>query len=109
MVNILKLRPVMAQARGTDRQADGTGRLYREGKRGMDHVKVKKRQLVHQGTIVDIYKDVVVLPSGGIETWDYVEHRTGASVSKRQTTSRHAKHGYKARNIRLLPIIRPAR
>lgn len=80
MVNILKLRPVMAQARGTDRQADGTGRLYREGKRGMDHVKVKKRQLVHQGTIVDIYKDVVVLPSGGIETWDYVEHRTGASA-----------------------------
>ena len=46
----------------------------------MDHVKVKKRDLIHKGTIVDVYKDVVVLPDGGIETWDYIEHRTGASA-----------------------------
>lgn len=46
----------------------------------MEHVKVKKRELVHKGTIVDVYKDVVVLPNGGFETWDYIEHRTGASA-----------------------------
>ncbi len=46
----------------------------------MDHVKVKKRELMYQGTILDVYKDVVVLPNGGIETWDYVEHRKGAAA-----------------------------
>ncbi|MBQ7677993.1 MAG: NUDIX hydrolase, partial [Lachnospiraceae bacterium] len=46
----------------------------------MEHVKVKKRELVHKGAIIDVYKDVVVLPNGGIETWDYVEHRNGASA-----------------------------
>ncbi len=46
----------------------------------MDHVKVKKREHVYAGTVIDVYKDVVVLPQGGIETWDYVEHRTGASA-----------------------------
>ena len=52
----------------------------------MEHVKVKKRDLVHKGTIVDIYKDVVVLPDGGIETWDYIEHRTGASPAVERYT-----------------------
>ena len=52
----------------------------------MEHVKVKKRELVHQGTIIDVYKDVVVLPNGGIETWDYVEHRTGAAAVVAVTT-----------------------
>lgn len=46
----------------------------------MDHVKVKKRELVYQGAIIDVYKDVVVLPNGGFETWDYVEHRKGAAA-----------------------------
>lgn len=46
----------------------------------MEHVKVKKRELMHKGTIVDVYKDVVVLPNGGIETWDYIEHRNGAAA-----------------------------
>ncbi len=52
----------------------------------MDHVKVKKRDLVYQGTIIDVYKDVVVLPNGGFETWDYVEHRTGAAAVVAITT-----------------------
>ena len=45
-----------------------------------EHVKVKKRELEYKGTIVDVYKDIVVLPNGGFETWDYIEHRTGASA-----------------------------
>ena len=45
-----------------------------------DHVRVKKRELKYSGTVIDVYKDVVVLPGGGFETWDYVEHRTGASA-----------------------------
>lgn len=45
-----------------------------------EHVKVKKRELAYKGAILDVYKDVVVLPNGGFETWDYVEHRTGASA-----------------------------
>ncbi len=52
----------------------------------MEHVKVKKRELVHKGTIIDVYKDVVVLPNGGIETWDYVEHRMGAAAVVPVTT-----------------------
>ncbi len=46
----------------------------------MEHVKVKKRDLMYKGAVVDVYKDVVVLPNGGFETWDYVEHRTGAAA-----------------------------
>ncbi|MBR1628638.1 MAG: NUDIX hydrolase [Lachnospiraceae bacterium] len=46
----------------------------------MGHVKVKKRDLMYAGTVIDVYKDVVVLPGGGFETWDYVEHRTGAAA-----------------------------
>lgn len=53
----------------------------------MEHVKVKKRDLVYKGTILDVYKDVVVLPDGGIETWDYLEHRLGASAVLAVTTS----------------------
>ena len=46
----------------------------------MSHVKVKKKELVYAGTILDVYKEVVVLPNGGFETWDYVEHRKGAAA-----------------------------
>lgn len=46
----------------------------------MDHVEVKKRTLVHRGSIVDVYQDEVQLPDGGAELWDYVEHRKGAAA-----------------------------
>ena len=46
----------------------------------MDHVEVKKRTLVHRGSIVDVYQDEVQLPDGGTELWDYVEHRKGAAA-----------------------------
>lgn len=52
----------------------------------MGHVKVKKRDLVYKGTILDVYKDVVVLPDGGFETWDYLEHRLGAAAVLAATT-----------------------
>ena len=35
----------------------------------MDHVEVKKRTLVHRGSIVDVYQDEVQLPDGGTELW----------------------------------------
>lgn len=43
-------------------------------------VKRIKRELVYQGSILDIYSDSMELPDGTIEKWDYVEHRKGAAA-----------------------------
>lgn len=43
-------------------------------------VKRVKRELVYQGSILDIYNDSMRLPDGKIEHWDYVEHRKGAAA-----------------------------
>lgn len=43
-------------------------------------VKRIKRELVYQGSILDIYSDSMELPNGKIEKWDYVEHRKGAAA-----------------------------
>lgn len=39
-----------------------------------------KRELEHEGSILDIYSDYMELPNGKIEKWDYVEHRKGAAA-----------------------------
>ncbi len=39
-----------------------------------------KRELVHSGTILDIYKDTMELPNGKTEEWDFVSHRKGAAA-----------------------------
>ncbi|MEG0962039.1 MAG: NUDIX hydrolase [Lachnospiraceae bacterium] len=43
-------------------------------------VKRIKRELIHEGSILNIYKDYMELPDGKIEVWDYVEHRNGAAA-----------------------------
>lgn len=39
-----------------------------------------RRELEHEGSILDIYSDYMELPDGKIEKWDYVEHRKGAAA-----------------------------
>lgn len=43
-------------------------------------VKRLKRELVYQGSILDIYKDTMQVADGSIEEWDYVAHRKGAAA-----------------------------
>ena len=43
-------------------------------------IKRLKRELVHSGVILDIYKDTMELPNGKIEEWDFVSHRKGAAA-----------------------------
>lgn len=43
-------------------------------------IKRVKRELAHEGAILDIYTDYMELPDGKIEKWDYVEHRKGAAA-----------------------------
>ena len=39
-----------------------------------------KRELIHKGAILDIYKDTMELPNGKTEEWDFVSHRKGAAA-----------------------------
>lgn len=43
--------------------------------------KIKRisRELVHKGSILDIYKDVMDVGNGKIEEWDFISHRMGAA------------------------------
>ncbi len=43
-------------------------------------VKRIKRELMKKGTILDIYKDTMLLPNGEIEEWDFLSHRMGAAA-----------------------------
>jgi ADP-ribose pyrophosphatase len=43
-------------------------------------VKRIKRELIHSGAILDIYKDTMELPDGKQEEWDFVSHRKGAAA-----------------------------
>ena len=45
-----------------------------------ENVKRIKRELVHKGAILDIYKDTMLLPNGKTEEWDFVSHRKGAAA-----------------------------
>ena len=39
-----------------------------------------KRELVYQGSILDIYKDTMQMQNGKVEEWDFVSHRMGAAA-----------------------------
>ena len=45
-------------------------------------VQVKRinRELLRQGTILDIYTDTMLLPNGKTEEWDFISHRMGAAA-----------------------------
>jgi ADP-ribose pyrophosphatase len=45
----------------------------------MEEIKRIDRELVYSGTILDIYKDTMLLPNGNTEIWDFVSHRMGAA------------------------------
>lgn len=44
-----------------------------------EQIKRINRELVYQGSILDIYKDTMDVGNGKIEEWDYVAHRKGAA------------------------------
>lgn len=44
-----------------------------------EHPEVVKKELVYPGSIIDVYKEDVLLPNGNHEVWDLVEHRKGAA------------------------------
>lgn len=44
-----------------------------------EKIKRIKRELVHKGSILDIYSDTMELPNGKTEEWDFVSHRKGAA------------------------------
>ena len=44
------------------------------------HIKRLKRELVYQGSILDIYADYMQLPDGETAKWDFVSHRKGAAA-----------------------------
>lgn len=39
-----------------------------------------QRELIYKGSIVDVYKDTMKLPSEKIEQWDFISHRKGAAA-----------------------------
>ncbi|MCR5733732.1 MAG: NUDIX hydrolase [Lachnospiraceae bacterium] len=39
-----------------------------------------KRDLIHNGAIVDIYRDTMQLPEGGTEYFDFIKHKGAAAV-----------------------------
>ena len=43
-------------------------------------IKRVKRELMYQGSILDIYLDSMELKDGKIEKWDFVSHRKGAAA-----------------------------
>ncbi len=47
----------------------------------MEHVEMINRELVYEGTILDIYSDTMLLPDGNTEVWDLVHHRKGAAAT----------------------------
>lgn len=46
----------------------------------MEKVERVDRILKYQGTIVDVFDDIMRLPNGAKEHWDYIEHRKGAAA-----------------------------
>lgn len=38
------------------------------------------RELVYQGSIIDFYKDTVLVPNGNIAKWDFIGHKGAAAV-----------------------------
>ena len=46
----------------------------------MADVKVKNRDLIYKGKIIDFYKDTIQLPDGREVIWDYIDHKGAAAV-----------------------------
>ena len=46
----------------------------------MEEIKVKNRELIHKGKIIDFYKDTIQLPDGKEAIWDYIDHKGAAAV-----------------------------
>jgi len=38
------------------------------------------RELVYKGSIIDFYKDTVLVPNGNVVKWDYIHHKGAAAV-----------------------------
>ena len=45
-----------------------------------EEIKRIKRELVQEGSIIDLYKDYMQLPDGQIQKWDFVKHKGAAGV-----------------------------
>ncbi len=46
----------------------------------MEQMKRIERILKYEGSIVDVYQDVMESPTGTLARWDYVAHRKGAAA-----------------------------
>ena len=46
----------------------------------MADIKVKNRELIYNGKIIDFYKDTIQLPDGREAIWDYIAHKGAAAV-----------------------------
>lgn len=46
----------------------------------VEKVERLKRELVHEGAIIDIYKDTVKIPNGNVAEWDFIGHKGAAAV-----------------------------
>lgn len=40
----------------------------------MEEIKRRKRELVYQGAVLNVYRDQVELPNGNVAEWDYIHH-----------------------------------
>lgn len=38
------------------------------------------RKLIHHGTIIDYYRDTVLIPNGNVAEWDFIGHKGAAAV-----------------------------
>lgn len=46
----------------------------------IEKMKRINRELMYEGTILDVYKDTMEFPNGSREEWDFVSHRMGAAA-----------------------------
>jgi ADP-ribose pyrophosphatase len=46
----------------------------------MNEYKRIKREPIHQGHIIDLYKDTIQLPDGRTAQWDFIKHKGAAAV-----------------------------
>ncbi|MBQ4531165.1 MAG: NUDIX hydrolase [Lachnospiraceae bacterium] len=45
-----------------------------------EEIKRIKRELVQKGSIIDVYKDHMLLPDGQVKKWDFIKHKGAAGV-----------------------------
>ena len=46
----------------------------------MEKIERQDRTLMYEGTILKIYRDVVRIPNGSTEVWDFIHHNGAAAV-----------------------------